>query len=218
MLNQFTSIERDTISAAFSCPVRETYGMAEIAAAASECEHGSLHQWPDTGIIETEHLGKGEPSDFICTGLINSDMPLIRYRVGDSGVLSGNDCACGRNLPLIDKIEGRSDDLLYTADGRKVGRLDPIFKGDLAIREAQIIQETFNRITLRYVRADEFCDGTLRTLQERIRERMGPVEISFDEVVQIPRTARGKFRAVICDIPLDDRRSINRSDGTATQT
>src|SRR5204863_3503874 len=119
--------QREAISRAFGCPVRETYGMAEIAAAAGECEHGSLHQWRDTGIIEATD-GDG-PSDFICTGLINADMPLIRYTVGDSGKLSAKKCPCGRNLPAIETIEGRTDDLLYTVDGRRIGRMDPVFKG-----------------------------------------------------------------------------------------
>ena len=197
--------QREAISTAFSCPVRETYGMAEIAAAAGECEHGSLHQWPDTGIIETEQAAPGEPSDLICTGLINADMPLIRYRVGDSGMLSDKNCGCGRALPLIDKIEGRSDDLLFTTDGRRIGRLDPIFKGDLGIREAQIIQESLTSLTVRYVPDAEFTDKALDVLRERVSDRMGLVEIHFDRVEQIPRTSRGKFRAVICSIPAEQR-------------
>lgn len=198
--------QRDTISAAFSCPVRETYGMAEIAAAASECEFGSLHQWPDTGIIETESSDPAsEPSDLICTGLINPDMPMIRYRVGDSGVLSADNCSCGRELPVIERIDGRSDDVLITSDGRRIGRLDPVFKGDLSIREAQIIQESIGSLTVRYVPSENFSQQTLIILRERLVERMGPIEIVFDEVDQVPRTSRGKFRAVICKIPNDQR-------------
>ena len=141
--------QRQTISEAFSCPVRETYGMSETAAAASECERGSMHQWPDTGIIETVE-SSDDSADFICTGLINADMPLIRYRVGDAGKLSDAKCDCGRKLPLIEKIEGRSDDLLYTADGRRVGRLDPIFKSGFPITEAQIIQKTLKQVNVKY--------------------------------------------------------------------
>ena len=80
--------QRAAISDAFQCPVRETYGMAEIAAAASECEHGKLHQWPEAGLVETlgaDGANHETSGDFICTGLLNADMPLIRYRIGDSG-------------------------------------------------------------------------------------------------------------------------------------
>src|SRR5438045_1385471 len=88
--------QREAIAAAFRCPVRETYGMAETVAAASECPNGTLHQWPEFGHVEIMPDG-----ELICTGLLNSDMPLIRYRVGDRGnpPANGGACACGRSLP-----------------------------------------------------------------------------------------------------------------------
>jgi phenylacetate-CoA ligase len=193
--------QREAIAEAFSCPVRETYGMAEVVAAASECDHGSLHQWPDVGIIErARNPASADSGDLICTGLINADMPLIRYRVGDYGKLSLDRCACGRNLPLLESIDGRSDDVLLTSDGREVGRLDPIFKNKLPIIEAQIIQESLKTIRIRYVPSADFTSDTLRTLTESVRERLGDVEVIYDKESEIPRTSRGKFRAVICNL------------------
>lgn len=203
--------QRETIAAAFDCPVRETYGMAEICAAASECEHGRLHEWSDVGVIERgeKKSDETESSDFICTGLVNADMPLIRYRVGDCGSFSVDVCGCGRTLPLIEKIEGRTDDVLYTADGRRVGRLDPVFKNDLPIIEAQIIQETLKKIVVKYVPAAEFNPKAGKDLSERIRERMGDVEINLEKVTQISRTNRGKFRAVICNLSEAERAGLD---------
>lgn len=203
--------QRETIAAAFNCPVRETYGMAEIVAAASDCEHGRLHQWLDTGIIETNLDGENSAAeDFICTGLINADMPLIRYRVGDCGTFSNEKCECGRTLPLIEKIEGRTDDVLYTTDGRRVGRLDPVFKNDLPVKEAQIIQKSLKKIVVRLIPADGFDRQSAKNLSDRIRERMGDVEIVLETVTEIPRTERGKFRAVICDLPAAERITLNK--------
>ncbi len=200
--------QREAISLAFNCPVRETYGMAEIVAAGSECEAGTLHQWPEAGIIEVNAAVGDEMTDLICTGLINVDMPLIRYRVGDRGKLSTETCRCGRTLPIIDKIEGRSDDVLYTTDGRKVGRLDPIFKSGLPIREAQIIQESLDEIRLVYVPDGNFQKNSLAELSDLIRERLGNVSINFEQVSEIPRTSRGKFRAVICRLSRDQILSL----------
>lgn len=192
--------QRDVIETAFGCPVRETYGMAEVVAAAGECEFGRLHQWPEVGIIEA--TGDDETSDFICTGLLNADMPLVRYRVGDSGRLSSIKCECGRTLPVIDNISGRTDDTLFTKDGRRVGRMDPVFKGDLPIKEAQIVQESLSRITVNYVPAAEFEDSALGDLRGRILERLGDIDIDFTRMSMIPRTSRGKFRAVISKLDL----------------
>lgn len=202
--------QRETISEAFGCPVRETYGMAEIASAASDCEHGRLHHWPDVGFIEPAQDGN-EPTDFICTGLLNADMPLIRYRVGDSGSFSSEKCNCGRNLPLIRQIEGRSDDMLFTADGRRVGRLDPVFKRDFPIKEAQIIQKSLNKIVVKYIPALDFDEKSGYLLKNELRERMGDIEVVLEKVGEIPRTSRGKFRAVICELPEGERtRVINQ--------
>lgn len=94
--------QRQTISEAFNCPVRETYGMAEFVASASECARGQLHLWPEVGRVEVfegaQPVDNGSPGDLICTGLLNSDMPLIRYYIGDRGALlaAKGPCSCGR--------------------------------------------------------------------------------------------------------------------------
>ena len=91
--------QRDTIAQAFNCPVRETYGMAEIVVTASECAATRLHLWPEVGWVEVmennESLPDGASGDLVCTGLLNVDMPLIRYRTGDRGALAG-----GLKLPM----------------------------------------------------------------------------------------------------------------------
>jgi phenylacetate-CoA ligase len=205
--------QRNLIESAFACPVRETYGMAEIAAAASECNQGSLHQWPDTGLIEiaSRPADEHQTGDLICTGLINADMPLIRYQVGDRGSLSDATCQCEKSLPLLGKIEGRSDDVLYTRDEKRIGRLDPIFKSNLPIVEAQIIQQSLDLLKVLYVPAENFSPRTTEILAERLRERMGEIEILFEEVSEIPRTNRGKFRAVICNLTREERASLDQT-------
>ena len=198
--------QRTVIEQAFQCPVRETYGMAEIASAGSECEAGRLHAWPEAGILETiNHAGKtvhGEAGEFVCTGLLNEDMPLIRYRVGDRGALEEHaTCQCGRTLPVFAAIEGRIDDTLYTTDGRRIGRLDTVFKSELPIKEAQIIQEALNLIRVRYVPSEAWTPAASPVLVEQLQSRIGNIEIVLEQVREVPRGANGKFRAVVCNLP-----------------
>ena len=198
--------QRDAITEAFQCPVKETYGMSEIVMAASECESESLHLWPEAGWLEVFEQGEpvpyGQMGDLVCTGLLNPDMPLIRYRVGDRGALSQTNmpCECGRTLPMLGSIEGRIDDVLYTADGRRIGRLDPVFKTSLPLREAQIIQERLDQVRVKYVPAPEFTTDAERLITERLQERMGFVKVILEQVDEVPRTSNGKFRAVISNI------------------
>ena len=198
--------QRRTIEEAFQCPVRETYGMAETVAAASECEAGRMHLWPEAGIMEVlpdeNRVKNGEAGELVCTGLINIDMPLIRYRVGDRGTLEPPSipCRCGRTLPILSKIEGRIDETLYTRDGRRIGRLDPVFKSQLPIREAQIIQESLEQIRIKYVPADTWTPAANKTLVERLQDRVGNVSVVLEPVDVLPRGSNGKFRAVICEL------------------
>ena len=202
-------VQRRDIEAAFGCPVRETWGMAELVAAAGECEHGKMHLWPEVGVVEVD-----DDQEVIATTLIARDQPLIRYRLGDRlaetpPAPGDTSCPCGRTLPVIAGLEGRVDDALVLADGRRIGRLDPVFKGDLPIREAQIVQDTPTRVRLSFVPADGFDDSSRLELRQRLADRLGggqdqdQLEIVLDAVERIPRDANGKFRAVVRAFDLD---------------
>jgi phenylacetate-CoA ligase len=202
--------QREAIEEAFQCRVCETYGMVEIVAAASECPHGSMHLWPEVGKIEVFEDGvpmpNRQPGALVCTGLMNADMPLIRYKMGDRGALAMDrtDCECGRALPLMESIEGRTDDVLYTPDGRRVGRLSPVFKC-LPIREAQTSQERLDLVRVRYVPTADFDASAGQTITERLQARMGNINVILEPVEKVPRGMNGKFRTVVCNLPPEER-------------
>ena len=193
--------QRATIAAAFRCPVRETYGMAESVAAASECSSGRLHQWPEFGHVEIHEHG-----ELVATGLLNPDMPLIRYRVGDRAQPPKDvgECNCGRGLPAMGRVEGRMNDILLTSDGRPVFWLNPVFYG-LPVRQSQIIQEHLDVLRVRVTPAPGFTAATERTIITRLQERMGDVRVIVDRVTEVPRTANGKLRAIVCQLPPAER-------------
>ncbi|MBI4419641.1 MAG: phenylacetate--CoA ligase family protein [Gemmatimonadetes bacterium] len=208
-----TGADRRTIAEAFGCPVRETYGAGESVAAASECQAGQLHLWPEVGLLEVLEGDRPAPAgvtgEFLCTGLLNPDMPLIRYRIGDWGRLPAGDavCRCGRSLPVLAGVDGRSNDMLVTRDGRRVHWLNPVFYG-LPLREAQIVQETVGRIRVLYAPTPEFDAASGRAIADRVRERLGDVEVVLQEVDEIPRGASGKFQAVTSRIPPAEREAV----------
>jgi phenylacetate-CoA ligase len=206
--------QREAIGRAFGCPVRATYGMCEEVATASECGAGNMHLWPEIGWVETWRDGRpaaaGSPGELVCTSLLHHEMPLIRYRVGDVATLEEPDtaCSCGRTLPIVREVAGRTDDILYTRDGRAVGRLDPVFKADLPIVEAQIAQETLRRVRILCVPQNGFDAATKRSIAQRLRDRMGDVEVVVEETAEIPRGPNGKFRAVVCRLSPEERRAV----------
>jgi len=213
--------QRELIHRAFGCRVYDTYGSSEMVCAASECEHGRMHLWPETGHWEVlsdcdgEHVRAGETGRVVCTGFINSDMPMIRYELGDRVALAGEQvsCPCGRTLPILKSVEGRTDDVVVTPDGRRIGRLDPVFKADFPIHEAQIVQETLQSIRVLVVPAPGFSARHEQLLISAIRDRVGEASVQVETVQSIPKSANGKFRAVISKVkaPGPEDRLKNRA-------
>ena len=86
---------------------------------------------------------------------------------------------------------------VVTPDGRWIGRLDHIFKDQLAVAEAQILQEDVASVEVRIVPRMEFDDRAEASLMREIRSRLGEeIRIELRRVDQIPREENGKFRAV----------------------
>jgi phenylacetate-CoA ligase len=193
--------QRAIIAEAFHCPTRESYGMAESVAGASECPAGRLHQWPEFGHVEIQADG-----ELICTGLLNPDMILIRYRVGDRGKPPADTtpCPCGRSLPAMGPIEGRMNDTLLSPDGRQAVRMGAVFF-DLPVRQSQIVQEQLALVRVRVAPDDGFGVKHERIITERVRERLGDVRVVVERVNEMPRTSGGKLRSIISQLTPADR-------------
>lgn len=195
---------REIISRAFKCPVIDTYGQAEFVCAASECTEGHLHLWPEVGVQELYKLNTDEPigmdqtGRLICTGLLNFGMPLIRYELGDTAVFGNfqSSCLCGRTLPIIGGIEGRTEDAIITPDGRVV-EPDTVFQADYPIRGGQIIQETLDEIRVLVVPAPGFNSQTMKSLVAGLQARIGNMKVMVEQVDEIPRTKAGKRQVIV---------------------
>jgi phenylacetate-CoA ligase len=114
------------------------------------------------------------------------------------------------------RVDGRMNDLLFTADGRPVFWLNPVFYG-LPLRQSQIIQEHLDVLRVRVTPAPGFTTETERTIVKRLQERMGDVRVIVDRVTEVPRTTNGKLRAIICQLPPAERAAVvNGRAGTRT--
>jgi phenylacetate-CoA ligase len=194
--------QKRSIEATFGCRLFDWYGQFERVAAIGTCEHGSLHVLSDYSFVELLPAGDGQ-QEIVGTGFNNAAMPLIRYRTGDF-VAAGPApprCACGRVFPVVGTLIGRQDSYVTLPDGRKIGRLDHIFKQTRGLYESQIYQPRSNLVQLRVVATPQFTPNEERRLVDAARQRLGrEMTIEVVRVDRIARTSTGKFLAVVSDV------------------
>jgi phenylacetate-CoA ligase len=202
-----TAEMRKTMEAAYGCRVYEEYSTVENAVFASECEAGRLHVSPDAGVVELLRSDgtvceQGEVGEVVATCLNRYYQPLVRYRLGDLARWESVSCECGRAMPVLSEVVGRIEDVVTGPDGRQMVRFHGIFVDQPHIREGQIVQETLNRIRVKVVPVDGFGAGDIDDIVRRVRQRLGSeVQVVVEPVAEIPRTAAGKFRAVVSLLP-----------------
>jgi phenylacetate-CoA ligase len=90
-------------------------------------------------------------------------------------------------------------------------RFHGIFVDQKAIRAGQIIQEALDHIRVIIVPAAGFSAADHQVVIQRVRQRLGAnIKVSIDIADQIPRTAAGKFRAVICNLPREVKEALRQ--------
>jgi phenylacetate-CoA ligase len=112
---------RKRIEECFGLRAHDIFGMSELygPGVGIECEQrNGLHVWADEFVVETinpesgEVLEPGREGELVFTMLSREAMPLLRYRSRDLSRVFEEECACGRYHPRIERIKGRSDDML----------------------------------------------------------------------------------------------------------
>jgi len=196
---------RKLIEDAFGCPVANEYGARDAGFIAHECQFGGMHITMEEVIVEildekNKPVSTGNVGEVVITNLASHDFPFIRYKTGDMASLSADNCRCGRGLLLIDKIVGRSNDVLLSVDGKRLHytAVTHVMRKLDSVREFQITQEARNHIRIRVVPEGILGEGTLITIKNEMRKKLG--EEMMIDIVQsdsIPLGKNGKYRHVI---------------------
>lgn len=197
--------QRNTISDVFGCKVANGYGGRDAGFIAHECPHGNMHLTADDIVVEiVDALGQvlpaGQAGEIVVTHLSTNDFPFIRYRTGDIGVLGSAMCTCGRGLPILQDIQGRSTDFVVASDGTVMHGLSLIYiLRDLAgVKAFKVIQES--RVLTRVLLETEngFAPNSSRQIIDGFKRRLGQdVSVVVELVDNIPAEKSGKFRYII---------------------
>ena len=197
--------QRATIEQAFGCRVANGYGGRDAGFLAHECPEGGMHLTAEDIVVETldpsgRPVAPGAPGEIVVTHLATADFPFVRYRTGDVGVLDDRTCRCGRGLPLLRELQGRSTDFVVAADGTVMHGLALIYViRDLPGVEGFKVTQESRTLT----RVDLVTDALFEPSSEAIivagfKQRLGAgVQIQVDRVAAIAPEPSGKYRYIV---------------------
>jgi phenylacetate-CoA ligase len=200
--------QRADIARVFGCAVANGYGGRDAGFIAHQCPAGGMHITAEDVIVEL--VGRdglpvraGTTGEIVVTHLATRDFPFIRYRTGDIAVLDAAPCACGRGLPLLREIQGRTTDFVVAADGTVMHGLALVYvvRDVAGVRAFKIVQESRQRTCVLLSVEAGFDAGCGNRIVEGFKRRLGAsVEIDLQYVSEIAPEKSGKFRYVVSHV------------------
>ncbi|MFC1658440.1 phenylacetate--CoA ligase family protein [Candidatus Omnitrophota bacterium] len=196
-----SAYQRNFIEKFFNCRVVNEYGCGEMGPVAFECPKGNLHINMENILvefIESDRLGK-ENSEIVLTNLNSFSMPLLRYKIFDTGQRLESECPCGRGLETMGFNAGRVVDTLMATDGHFVaGNVFRYIAFDIiekyaGIKDFRVVQKEKNKLEIALSRDKNFSDTILNLFTARVKEMLGEdmaIEYIFRE--DIPVEPSGK--------------------------
>lgn len=208
---------RETLEKGFNGKVSMRYQASEVMNIGWECDnHDGLHLNSDLVLLEcldenNNLVPNGERgSKILVTNLYNYTQPLIRYEIDDLVTMRKNACNCGIAFPLIERVEGRSDGVLWFRNKKR--EIVPIYPLDIetiiaeikGIKSFQVKQESEDKIEIK-VLIQEHEKAAPYELENRFSQQLlkskglsDTVEVIITRVDEIPRDMiTGKYRQII---------------------
>jgi phenylacetate-CoA ligase len=199
--------QRERVRRVFGVEIADNYGTTEFFPA-WQCPAGSYHVNAEHLIVEllddeNRPVKPGEPGRVVVTTLENYLAPLIRYDTYDYALAVKGGCPCGRTLPVIGKVVGRSINLFRLRNGQLLlpWRFYDHLEGLDNVRQLQLVQRAIDHFIVRFVRDEPLAPEVEASIKKRIADSLGGgVTVSLKRVGEIARTRRGKFMAALCEI------------------
>ena len=194
---------REICEKEWGLPVVDAYSSQEFGMLAVQCPAAPhYHVQSENVLIEIidergEPCAPGQTGRLVITALHNFATPLIRYEIGDLAI-PGESCACGRGLPVITRILGRTRNMLTLPSGEQIcprfNFEDFLFESDSPIRQFQVIQKNLKTLMVHIVAQRNLTSLEEENVRQTLRAgARHPFEVLVDYVKEIPRSASGKF-------------------------
>ncbi|THF61605.1 phenylacetate--CoA ligase family protein [Pseudothauera rhizosphaerae] len=205
---------RQAIHEAFGCGIANEYGARDAGFIARECPAGSLHVTAEEVIVEVvdaqgRPVPPGVEGDILVTNLVGPEFPFIRYRTGDRGRLAATPCACGRGLPVLEEVAGRSNDGLVGENGAWIhgSAINHLMREIPGLKAYRIVQDALQSLEILLVLDQPLAESVSTRLAGHVRRLLGPgTGTRIRQVDDIPPLANGKFRHIVCKVSPQDGR------------
>lgn len=197
--------QRDEISRIFGCPVANGYGGRDAGFIAHQCPQGGMHITAEDILVEIvdkdgNAVPNGTAGEVVITHLSTSEFPFIRYRTGDVAILSDAKCACGRGLPMLKEIQGRTTDFVMATDGTIMHGLALVYpiRDIPGIASFRVIQQTMESVAVQIVPSEGCAPDVEARIADGIKARLGQnIAVCVERVQEIPMEQSGKYRYVV---------------------
>ena len=208
-----TPAQRALFRSAWDAPTADVYSCEETGYVALQCPaHEHYHVQSENVLLEiVDEDGRpcapGESGRVLVSSLHNFATPLLRYELGDHAVF-GEACPCGRNLPVITKVLGRTRNRLILPDGRsefpylgehgQTQRLTGVH-----VHAFQFVQHSVEEVEVKLVTDRVFTPDETDKVIRMVQENLGhPFRIRITHCDAIPAGARGKFEEFVSLVEL----------------
>ncbi|MFW8600791.1 phenylacetate--CoA ligase family protein [Desulfobacterota bacterium M19] len=204
---QISSFQRKTIESTFECKVISEYGATETGIITYECPSGNNHISDDCVYVEIVDdnnmpVPDGEPGRVIVTVLHSFSSPIIRYELGDIACKSSyNNCNCGVNLSSLEKIIGRTSDIVLTPGGQSYHSIifyyiiKDFTRKHGGIKQFKVRQSALDRLEFHLVLTDQSTHIIETYIRKQIRKKFGgEMKLEFIYHDYLKREKSGKLR------------------------
>ncbi|MDT0294042.1 phenylacetate--CoA ligase family protein [Mesonia ostreae] len=201
---------RNNLKSAFDAEVYDQYGSGEVYWIATECDHhDGLHVHSDirhVDIIDDKDnsVKNSTLGNLAITDLDNYLFPIIKYKNGDLSLIKKENCGCGKPYPLLEKIYGRTTDLVKLPNGGFIaGDYFTTIFDDYPdeVDGFQVHQKTDYSIDINIKSKGELNNKIIKNIKSIINQKTNNiVSLRVNEVEEINNNSAGKNRFVISDI------------------
>ncbi len=202
---------RNFIEETFKCNVFNRYGSREVGIIGSSCKKSNklhinmYHQFIEILDENEKKVTAGNKGNIIITNLINYSMPLIRYKIGDTGSLNLSLCPCGRGFIRLNNVYGRIIDIFINSKGELVygDYFTHLFYFRENVKQFQVIQEKLDKIIIKIVSNNNkpLKSSIIEDIEEKIKIVMGEnCRVIFEYVDYINPSRSGKYIYTISNV------------------